>query len=226
VGDGALLDGRISISEALYVFAAAATCAAYALDWPVVEDVMKPLAMAPLILAFALRDGPRDIKCLVLLALAASLIGDALLLRPSLFLPGLIAFLAAHGFYVAAFSRGVGFLPSRAALVAIAAFAALVLAALWPGVSPDLKAPVAVYVGVISLMAAQAIGRAITLREGAAAAVAAGAFVFMLSDITIALDKFGNVGWPADQWTLPTYYLAQGLIAFFVLPRSAGAPPV
>ena len=41
----------------------------------------------------------------------------------------------------------------------------------------------------------------------------------MLSDMTIALIKFGNVGWPADQWTLPTYYLAQGLIAFYVLPR-------
>jgi len=220
---GALLDGRVSILEALFVFAAAATCAAYALDWPVVQDIMKPLAMALLILAFALRDGPRDIKRLVLLALAASLIGDALLLEPSLFLPGLVAFLAAHGFYIAAFSRGVGFLPSRAALAATAAFAALVLAALWSGVSPDLKAPVAVYVGVISLMAAQAIGRAIALRTGAAAAVAAGAFIFMLSDITIALDKFGNVGWPADQWTLPTYYLAQGLIAFFVLPRRSAA---
>ena len=38
--------------------------------------------------------------------------------------------------------------------------------------------------------------------------------------MTIALFKFGHVGWPADQWTLPTYYLAQGLIAFCVLPRS------
>jgi alkylglycerol monooxygenase len=82
-----------------------------------------------------------------------------------------------------------------------------------------LKAPVAVYVGVIALMAAQAIGRAAALRTGAAAAVAAGALVFMLSDITIALDKFGHVGWPADQWTLPTYYLAQGLIVFWALPR-------
>ena len=76
-----------------------------------------------------------------------------------------------------------------------------------------------VYVGVIALMAGQAAGRAITLRDGAGAAVAAGALIFMLSDITIALMKFGNVGWPADQWTLPTYYLAQGLIAFCVLPR-------
>jgi hypothetical protein len=41
----------------------------------------------------------------------------------------------------------------------------------------------------------------------------------MLSDMTIALTKFGDVGWPADQWTLPTYYLAQGLIVFCVLPR-------
>ena len=57
------------------------------------------------------------------------------------------------------------------------------------------------------------------LRDPAAVAVAAGAILFMLSDMTIALFKFGHVGWPADLWTLPTYYLAQGLIAFCVLPR-------
>ena len=216
---GSLLDGRISIGEALYVFAAASTCAAYALDWPRLMGVAKPAAMALLILAFALREGPKDVKRLVLGALAASLMGDTLLLNPSLFLPGLVAFLIAHGFYLAAFSRGVGFLPSRPALAAIAAFAALVLIFIWPGVAPDLKAPVAVYVGVIALMAAQAAGRATRLRDGAAVAVAAGAIIFMLSDITIALGKFGRVGWPADQWTLPTYYLAQGLIAFCVLPR-------
>ena len=72
---------------------------------------------------------------------------------------------------------------------------------------------------VIALMAGQAAGRAIVLQPGAAAAVAIGALIFMLSDMTIALAKFGNVGWPADQWTLPTYYLAQGLIVFWVLPR-------
>ena len=37
----------------------------------------------------------------------------------------------------------------------------------------------------------------------------------------VALAEFGHVGWPADLWTLPTYYLAQGLIAFCVLPRAA-----
>jgi alkylglycerol monooxygenase len=103
-------------------------------------------------------------------------------------------------------------------LAGIAAFAVLVLLFVWPGVAPGLKAPVAAYVGVIALMASQAAGRANVFRDGPATLVA-GAFTFMLSDMTIALGKFANVGWPADQWTLPTYYLAQGLIAFFVLAR-------
>ena len=77
-----------------------------------------------------------------------------------------------------------------------------------------------VYVGVIALMAAQAVGRAAALNDRAAIAVAAGALMFMVSDTTLALAKFSGVGWPADQWTLPTYYLAQGLIAFCVLPRT------
>ena len=48
--------------------------------------------------------------------------------------------------------------------------------------------------------------------------------MFMVSDTTLALAKFSAVGWPADQWTLPTYYLAQGLIAFCVLPRTRPKP--
>ena len=218
---GRLLDGRISVLETLYAFAAAATCAAYSLGLPGVEGAGKPAALALLIAAFAMREGPRDVKRLVLAALAASLAGDALLLSPSLFLPGLVAFLIAHGLYIAAFARRVGFLPSRVALVAIGAFAALALAYLWPGVAAGLEAPVAIYVAVIAVDAAQATGRATVLRDKAAIAVAAGAILFMLSDMTVALAEFGHVGWPADLWTLPTYYLAQGLIAFCVLPRAA-----
>ena len=142
-----------------------------------------------------------------------------LLLSPALFLPGLVAFLVAHGFYIAAFSRGVGFLPSRVAVVVIGAFAALVFASIWPGIEAGLKVAVVVYAAVVACDAAQATGRAAVLRDPAAVAVAAGAILFMLSDMTIALFKFGHVGWPADLWTLPTYYLAQGLIAFCVLPR-------
>jgi uncharacterized membrane protein YhhN len=216
---GSLLDGRISIAETLYVFAAALTCAAYALGWDRLESIAKPAALVLLIAAFAMREGQRDVKRLVLAALTASLIGDALLLSPTLFLPGLVAFLVAHGFFITAFSRGVGFWPSRTAVAAVASFAALIVAMIWPGVGAGLRAPVAIYVAVVAAMAAQAVGRATVLRDGAAVAVGVGGVLFMLSDMTIALFKFGNVGWPVDQWTLPTYYLAQGLIAFCVLPR-------
>jgi sterol desaturase/sphingolipid hydroxylase (fatty acid hydroxylase superfamily)/uncharacterized membrane protein YhhN len=218
---GALLDRRISIAETLYVFAAALTCSAYALGWGGVETVAKPLALALLIVAFAMREGRADVKWLVTAALAASLIGDTLLLSPSLFLPGLLAFLVAHGFYITAFSRGVGFLPSRVAAIAIGAFAALVFAYVWPGVATGLKIPVVVYAAVVACDAAQAAGRGTVLRNRAALAVGIGGVLFMLSDMTIAIFKFGDVGWAVDQWTLPTYYLAQGLIAFCVLPRQA-----
>ncbi len=216
---GSLLDGRISILETLYVFAASLTCAAYALGWPGVESVAKPATMALLIASFALREGRPDVKWLVAAALVASLAGDTLLISPSLFAPGLVAFLVAHGFYIAAFSRGVGFLPSRITAIVIGAFASLVFADVWPGVAAGLKIPVVVYAAMVACDAAQAAGRATVMRNGAAVAVGVGGVLFMLSDMTIALMKFGNVGWPADQWTLPTYYLAQGLIAFYVLPR-------
>jgi len=186
--------------------------------------VAKPAALALLIAAFATRSGESAVKRLVLAALVASLAGDVLLISPSLFLPGLVAFLVAHAFYIAAFSRGVGFMPSRLALAAVAAFAALILSYVWPGVETGLKAPVAFYVAVIALMAAQAAGRATVLKDGLTVAVALGAFLFMLSDMTIALMKFAHVAWPADQWTLATYYLAQGLIAFCILPRTVGLP--
>jgi sterol desaturase/sphingolipid hydroxylase (fatty acid hydroxylase superfamily)/uncharacterized membrane protein YhhN len=217
---GAVLDGRVSIGEALYVFCAGLSCAAYALGSEAVHGLAKPAAMVLLIAAVITRQGENEIKRLVIGALIASLVGDALLLRPSLFAPGLFAFLIAHGFYIAAFTRGVGFLPSRAALAAVAVLAGSILLFVWPGVGAELRAPVVAYVVVIALMAAQASGRASVLRDRAAVAVAAGALLFMLSDATIALVKFSRLDWPLDQWTLPTYYLAQGLIAFFILPRT------
>ena len=217
---GAVLDGRISVAESLFVFCASLSCAAYALDWETVQDVVKPAAMALLIASVIARESQGEVKGLVIGALVASLVGDTLLLSPTLFLPGLVAFLIAHGFYIAAFARGVGFLPSRSALAAIAGLGGCILLFVWPGLGADLRAPVVVYVMVIALMAAQASGRASVLRERAAVAVAAGALMFMISDATIALTKFSRIDWPLDQWTLPTYYLAQGLIAFFILPRT------
>ena len=69
-----------------------------------------------------------------------------------------------------------------------------------------MKIPVAIYAAVVACDAAQATGRATVVGDRRAIAVAIGAVVFMLSDMTIALYRFGHVGWPVDQATLPTYY--------------------
>jgi alkylglycerol monooxygenase len=161
------------------------------------------------------------VKRLTLAALVASLAGDVLLLWPSLFLPGLVAFLVAQVCYVLAFSRGVGFLPSKKAVVAAAIFVVSAVAMIWPGIGAGLKAPVFAYVAMLGRMVAQAAGRATVLRDLPAVLVAVGAAVFMASDLTLALATFGATSWPVDQATLPTYYCAQGLIAFFILPRGS-----
>ncbi len=220
---GALLDGRVAILEALFVFAAALTCAAVALGWGIVDDLAKPLALVALIASVVPRAGDEFVKRLVLGALAASLVGDILLLSPSLFLPGLVAFLVAQVLYVVAFARGVGFLPSRLGAAGVGIFCAAVLILIWQGIAPALRAPVAAYVAMLGLMVAQTIGRATVRKDKASVLVAIGAAAFMASDLTLALTTFAGASASLAQATLPTYYLAQGLIAFFILPRRSAA---
>jgi alkylglycerol monooxygenase len=81
-----------------------------------------------------------------------------------------------------------------------------------------------VYVGVIALMAAQAIGGATVLRDRHAWAVAVGAMVFMLSDALIAVNRFVQPLPLAPLWVLSSYYLAQFLIVHNARPvPAAGA---
>jgi uncharacterized membrane protein YhhN len=65
---------------------------------------------------------------------------------------------------------------------------------------------------VISLMAAQAIGRATSTGDAAARWVALGACVFMVSDSLIAINKFVTPVALSSLWILTTYYCAQMLI--------------
>ena len=137
------------------------------------------------------------------------------------FVPGLASFLVAHLFFIALFRRGQPWFPSRRALVATLGVGALMLAWMWPGLGdPALRVAVPIYVAVIALMAAQAIGRALVVRDMASVAVALGACVFMLSDSLIAINKFVTPLSLPGLWILATYYLAQTLI---VLHSGSGA---
>jgi alkylglycerol monooxygenase len=203
---------------------------------------LKPLPMAFAIVFVAARarqtgvegqNSPVFETCLVL-ALLASLTGDVLLMLPgNYFVPGLAAFLVAHLCYLAMLRQGVGWFPSRRALLAVLGVGAAMYSIVWPGLgSGVLPVAVAVYVLVIALMASQAIGRAMVLGKvgdggatGDAGArwVALGACIFMLSDALIAINKFVTPVPLSGLWILATYFCAQMLIihhARSVVPRS------
>ena len=219
---GALLQGRITVLEAMLINCAAVATATGALGLTELHYVFKPLTMAIAIIfiathAYCTRARGQfntNFYAFLTLALVASLLGDVFLMLPgNYFIPGLASFLVAHLFYIALFRQGQRWFPSRKALLIVLGFGAAMYAVLWPSLQdPVLKTAVAAYVIAISLMAAQAIGRAVVLDDSASRWVAVGACVFMLSDSLIASNKFLQPLPLAPLWILLTYYAAQILI--------------
>lgn len=214
---GAVMEGRLSMLEVLLVQAAALSTATAALGFVDLHRVFKPLTMVMAMALVVVRTETaqrRSLGTVLLLgALALSLAGDVFLMFPGYFLPGLVAFLLAHLAYIALFRQDVPWFPSRRALAATLGIGAAMYLFLWQGGLPDaLRVPVAIYVCVIALMAAQAIGRATVLRNSAAVGVALGAGFFMLSDALLAVNRFVMPLPMSQVWVLATYYAAQVLI--------------
>ena len=217
----ALLRGRIGMLLALVVQCGAlatVTSATGLLYW---HWLFKPLTMvfAIIFVAFSARPssvgGTFDSKPWWLLgaALVGSLAGDAFLMVEGFFIPGLVSFLLAHVAYIVLFRQGVAWFPRPLALVVTLGVGGAMYAFLWQGGLPvELRIPVAVYVTVIALMAAQAIGRAGELGDRAARQVALGACFFMLSDSLLATNRFVQPLPLAQVWVLATYYAAQAFI--------------
>ena len=208
-GVGALLQGRISATELWLIEACALATASSALGLRELHLVFKPLAM---VIALALTWGaPRALW--LRLALLGSLAGDVFLMLPGLFIPGLVAFLLAHIAYTVRLRQDAPWFASRWALALTLGVGALMYTVLWLGGLPaGLRAPVAAYVVVIALMAAQALGRANALRDRASVLVGVGACFFMLSDTLLALNRFVTPLPMAQLGVLTTYYLAQCLM--------------
>ena len=220
---GRFLQGTLSMLEVLAIQAAvlATVSTTGLLGW---HALLKPLPIAFAILFVAapalFTASKAYFSAFLTAALLFSLGGDIALLWPeSWFIVGLGLFLIAHGFYIALFRQGQVWFPSRKALAAVLVVGTGMYAVIWPGLSdPVLKIAVAVYVSVISLMAAQAIGRATVLQDAPSRWVAVAACIFMLSDACIAINKFVTpLPW-AGLWILATYYTAQLLIARHARP--------
>ena len=230
---GAVMQGRITVLMALMLQSGALATATSALGFMEWHWLFKPLTMVfALVLVAASAYSPSargqfNPKTLLLLAaaLAGSLAGDVFLMFQGFFIPGLVSFLVAHLFYVALFKSGQAWFPHRGALAATLGIGVAMYAFLWAGgLPPALRAPVATYVLVIALMAAQAIGRATVLRDAPSLLVAVGAGFFMLSDSLLATNRFVMPLPMAQVWVLATYYAAQALIVSGWLASKAPEP--
>ena len=227
---GRFMQGQLSLLEVLTVESAAlATLGALGMfDGPNAQYVyylFKPLTLVIAITFVAARatstGSTGQFNALLIAALVFSLGGDVFLMLPGdaplwglpTFILGLGSFLVAHLFYIVLFRRGQAWFPSRRALAVVLFFGATMYAIVWSGLGdPVLKIAVAAYVTVISLMAAQAIGRAVALGDNASRWVAVGACIFMVSDSLIAINKFVAPVPLSSLWILVTYYCAQMLI--------------
>ena len=226
-GTGRFLQNQLAALEVLLLDAAVLATLA-SVPGGVAFWWLKPLPMLlgiAFVLQRAWRLGPlQRSDVLLACALLASLAGDVLLMLPgNFFVPGLAAFMAAHLAYLAMLRQGQPWFAHRRALAAVLTIGGLmflVLApTLWP--QPVLAGAVLAYVLVISLMCAQALGRASVLQDEAARWLALGACLFMLSDSLIAINKFLTPLPLASVWVLSTYFAAQMLIMHNARPPGA-----
>ena len=137
------------------------------------------------------------------------------------FILGLASFLIGHVWYIAAYASGK--LNLRASLLTPpTVFALGMIFVLFPHLDEDLKIPVCVYACVIGMMAGVALCRVAPSNDKSVEFNTSyvlgvlGAIVFVISDTTIAVDKFMFAIPNAKIFIMVTYYLAQLGIAMSV----------
>ncbi|MGH9017190.1 MAG: lysoplasmalogenase [Acidimicrobiales bacterium] len=178
------------------------------------EYLCKPATLVALVVVAATvspGSGAGERRWLFVAALGFSLVGDVVLMLPSeLFVAGLGAFLLAHLLYLAGFwVRGPGPVALVvAAVVVVAPFALGILRALRR--RRALRRPVALYMIVISAMAATALATGNPV-------AGVGAVLFVASDTMIAWNRFVRPFRAADVGIMVTYHLGQAALVLSLL---------
>ena len=151
---------------------------------------------------------------LILLGLLLSLFGDIfLMLKRQQFILGLVSFLLAHLIYCWAFVSKINTTIDWTALTYFSLPAILYYCYLYTGLG-KLKIPVLIYVSAIVAMTLLSFSLYQQANNPYALAGFIGAIVFMISDATLALNKFKIAFKSAQPIILSTYYLAQWGIAY------------
>jgi uncharacterized membrane protein YhhN len=148
----------------------------------------------------------------IIAGLIFSLAGDIFLMLPDRFIHGLVSFLCAHVFYIAAFTYESGGALSFWTLVPFLIYGGLMLRVLWPHLG-KMKPAVLIYVAAILAMGWTAAGRRLLTEQSGSLLAFLGALLFIASDSVLALDKFRRPFRSAQLLILTTYFAAQWLIA-------------
>ncbi|MFQ5575354.1 MAG: lysoplasmalogenase [Anaerolineae bacterium] len=182
--------------------------------------LFKPLTTILILLIAVLAQRPvsAGYKYLIVAGLLFSLAGDVFLMLPGdRFVAGLVSFLIAHLFYIAAFRAGASYGWSWGWIAPFALYGVVVFVLLLPHLGA-MKLPVLVYVLVILVMAWQAWGRWRSTGDTAALLAFIGAALFVISDSVLAFNRFRGEFAAARALTLATYFSAQWLIAVSIRP--------
>lgn len=187
----------------------------------------KPAAMILLIVWFTQAGHWHGVLLWFGIALVLSLVGDIFLLfEDKFFVPGLLAFLAAHIFYLIGFNQTFPAIDAQTLLVmvAVGAIAISVFSFVLKGMNRSkstrkLKIPVIIYGTVISLMVVSAILNFYRVGWSLPTALltSLGAAFFFTSDSMIAIRNFVTRFSHDDYLIMLTYHLGQLMITAGVL---------
>lgn len=195
------------------------------IDYPILIFYTKPLLMPSLAFFFWWQTKLQSrFSKLILWALLFAFAGDTLLMFvengprwPDFFLFGLLSFLITHLLYLFAFlgikSKGGFLFRHPLGFVAFLLFFAGNMYLLWPGITPALQIPVAIYSLAIICMVMSAVNLFDYLPRSFFLLLLSGVLLFLISDNLIALRKFTTYQIPQVRLLIMmTYILGQVLI--------------
>lgn len=152
----------------------------------------------------------------ILCGLLLSAVGDVLLSLPKdKFVSGLISFLLAHVCYVLGYYGMVSTITWWTPVV-ILALGILAFLLLLPNLG-SMTLPVAVYILIIAAMGSATAEYWLSYANTSAKLAFAGAGIFMLSDLVLAIDRFRSSSKFSRHVVMFTYYTAQALLTLSVL---------
>lgn len=175
----------------------------------------KPILMPLLfVVALSLNQFKTQNISLLLVSIIFAWLGDIILLSDYKlsFLLGLSAFLSMHLIYIYLFNkqRSIGLHKHKLSVLIISAISTFSIVFFW-NKTASLQIPVSIYCIVIGLMSLLALMR---WKSQYYWHVVAGSFLFMISDILLAFNKFVNEFSSADILVMSTYLIGQFLIIY------------